>query len=99
MGAEKEVNIDIVLEDGIYLRNAQLGATDKILRISRSSILQSNPDYFDSILTEFAIVKRMLRKYPLAEPPQTIYAYLQEIAKTSLPQSLYDTLIDNIERL
>jgi iron uptake system EfeUOB component EfeO/EfeM len=99
MGAEKELNTDVVLEDGMYLRNAQLGATDKIIRISKSSLLQNDADYFDSILTEFAIVKRIMRKYPSSETPKTVYKNLQETAESNLPKSLYGLLTDNVEKL
>jgi hypothetical protein len=99
MGVEKELNIDIVLEDGIYLRNAQLGATDKIIRISKSSLLQNDADYFDSILVEFAIVKRMMRKYPSAEPPKIVYDYLKDVAKSNLVEPIYNDLIERVEKL
>ncbi len=99
METKKEVNIDEILEDGIYLRNAQLGATNKIIRLSKGSLSVHDADDIASILLEFAIVKRMLKKYPAAEPPKAVYDYLKDIAKSNLAEPIYADLIEMAEKL
>ena len=99
MGTEKELDIDVILEDGIYLRNAQLGATEKIIRLSRGSLSANDADDIASILLDFAIVKRMLKKYSAAEPPKIVYDYLKDTAKSNLAEPIYNFLLESIERL